>query len=194
MIALPENHGLAPAVVAALEQHSVQATPEETQDIVQVFNEYVARGGAYPGVHVRLLSCHDWDAPKDAPRHSSGHRAFQITLAASPRNPDGLSVFLTAYEPGSDHVRLPFDIALGATRKVEEQLGTVSDYADDHRRGRWTTREHREAYDALTGAEKASNGALDALRAAVSDPANWPPIGTAATVFATAISAALVLA
>lgn len=194
MSTLPKNLGLDPELVAVLERHSVDVAPAQAKGFVESVNDYVAHGGACPGMHVRLLSCHDWDAPKDAPRHCDGHRMFQITLAPTPRHPDGVAVFLAAYEAGTDHVRLPIDIALGGVRKVEEQLGVVSDYADDHRRHRWTTGEHRAAHDALTGAEKASNGALDALRAAVSDPANWPPIGPTAIVYASAISAALVLA
>jgi hypothetical protein len=167
---------------------SAELSAKQTEDARQLINDVIQRG-QLPGIHIECLSCYDLNVrTKDVPKHEPGHRNFYITLKPTAKNPWTSFILLSAFEPGSDYIKVPLGSLLGRVSEIESQLGQVDEIVGDlaTAAGRIQTLRERgkTTSDVLHVVERSSNKQLDALRELAADPRTWSPISETAILFA----------
>jgi hypothetical protein len=159
-------------------------TQPDTAAVRDLINDIIAgrlKNGGEFGQEVVLRSCHDLDEARGAPPHSPGHRHFDLAVHLSHPEAAVALLRLSAFEPGSDHIRVPVDVLLGTVSATESSLGAVHDVADSV----CDTSSHSERRDlrrTLREIERAENERADAFRAMAAQPSNWPAISGRAFV------------
>jgi len=167
-----------------------ELSAEQTEEARRLVNDVIEHG-QLPGIHVECLSCYDLDVvTKDVPAHERGHRWFYITIKPTAKNPWTSFILLSAFEIGSDYIKVPLGSLLGRVSEIENHLGHVDEIAGDlaTAAGRIQTMRERgkTTSDVLHSVERSSNKQLNALRELAADPRTWSPISETARLFATA--------
>lgn len=165
-------------------------TQPDTAAVRDLINDIIAgrlKNGGEFGQEVVLRSCHDLGEARGAPQHSPGHRHFDVAVyLAHPF--EGVAVIrLSAFEPGSDYIRVPVDMLLGAVSATESNLGMVRDIADSitELSSHADRRDYRRS---LREIERVENERADEFRAMAAQPSNWPAISGRAFVNARVVA------
>lgn len=166
--------------MSALDSYAAGAvlSAPDAAAVRDLINDIIAgrlRNGGEFGQEVVLRSCHDLEESPGAPAHSPGHRHFDLAVHVSHPQPMVAVVRLSAFEPGSDYIRVPVDTLLGTVSATESNLGAVRDIADSV----CDTTSHSERRDlrrTLREIERAENERADEFRAMAAQPSNWPSI------------------
>ena len=153
---------------------------EDAATIRDLINDVIA--GRLPNNRqqsVALRSCHDAGILGNGPAHTPGVRHFEFALLVD----DAVIVtILTVTEPGSDYIRVPTDLLLGASNRIDDTLGDVDGVKWDLKASPITSANLQEHRETLAGAVNAGTSWADRLRQVADDPVSWPPIGESATV------------
>lgn len=165
-------------------------TPPDAAAVRDLVNDIISgrlKNGGEFGQEVALRSCHDLDEVRGAPPHAPGHRHFDIAVHLAHPSEGVAVVRLSAFEPGSDYIRVPVDMLLGTVAATESNLGAVRDIADSV----CDTASHSERRDirrSLREIESAENERADAFRAMSAQPTNWPLISGRAFICARVVA------